>query len=89
MITEVIKREKEMEFMSEEISASGINEADDSRTSRKRGRPRVANKKKQYTLTMRPDMYEQAREEADRRGISFSALIANALVEYMDRDSDK
>lgn len=52
---------------------------------KRRGRPRVENKKKQYTLTMRPDMYEQAREEADRRGISFSALIANALVEYMDK----
>jgi hypothetical protein len=34
---------------------------------------------------MRPDMYIQAREEADRRGISFSALIANALVEYLDK----
>lgn len=52
---------------------------------KRRGRPKVANKKKQYTLTMRPDMYEQAREEADRRGISFSALIANALVEYLDK----
>lgn len=51
---------------------------------KRRGRPRVANKKKQYTLTMRPDMYTQACEEAERRGISFSALIANALVEYMD-----
>ena len=58
---------------------------------KRRGRPRVANKKKQYTLTMRPDMYSQACEEAERRGISFSALIANALVEYMDHrgiDSD-
>ncbi|MGN0240691.1 MAG: hypothetical protein ACI4CS_03300 [Candidatus Weimeria sp.] len=54
-------------------------------SSKRRGRPRVANKKKQYTLTMRPDMYMQAREEADRRGISFSALIANALVEYLDK----
>jgi hypothetical protein len=52
---------------------------------RGRGRPRVANKKKQYTLTMRPDMYSVAQQEAERRGISFSALIANALVEYLDR----
>ncbi|MBQ1599015.1 MAG: hypothetical protein IIT72_07265 [Lachnospiraceae bacterium] len=52
---------------------------------RGRGRPRVANKKKQYTLTMRPDMYFEAQQEAERRGISFSALIANALVEYLDR----
>lgn len=56
--------------------------------SRHRGRPRVANKKKQYTLTMRPDIYKQACEEADRRGISFSALIANALTEYLDKNSD-
>lgn len=56
---------------------------------RRRGRPRVANKKKQYTLTMRPDMYAQACEEADRRGISFSALVANALVEYMDNSGEE
>lgn len=58
----------------------------ESSETKRRGRPRVANKKKQYTLTMRPDMYAQAREEADRRGISFSALIANALIEFLGKD---
>lgn len=50
-----------------------------------RGRPRVARKKKQYTLTMRPDLYERAKAEADRRGISFSSLVSDAFVEYMAR----
>lgn len=50
---------------------------------RRRGRPKVDNKKKQYTLTMRPDMYAQAQDEAAKRGISFSALVANALMEYL------
>lgn len=53
--------------------------------SARRGRPRVENKKKQYTLTMKPDVHDRACEEADKRGISFSALISNALVEYMDK----
>lgn len=53
-----------------------------------RGRPRVAQKKKQYTLTMRPDMYEKARAEAERRGLSFSALVSDAFTEYMKRFGD-
>ena len=51
---------------------------------RKRGRPPVAVKKKQYTLTMRPDMYEYATQAARERGISFSALVAMAVSEYLD-----
>lgn len=66
------------------MDTSDVNEQ---AQTKRRGRPRVKNKKKQYTLTMKPDMYTQACEEADRRGISFSALIANALVEYMDRSA--
>lgn len=50
-----------------------------------RGRPKVATPKKQYTLTMRPDMYERAKAEAERRGLSFSALVADAFTEYMQR----
>ncbi len=50
---------------------------------RKRGRPPVAMKKKQYTLTMRPDMYEKATAVAQERGISFSALVAMAMGEYI------
>jgi predicted HicB family RNase H-like nuclease len=74
-------------FSQKEVTIMDEYQADvqDPSAAKRRGRPRVANKKKQYTLTMRPDMYEQAREEADRRGISFSALIANALVEYLDK----
>lgn len=53
-----------------------------------RGRPKVAQKKKQYTLTMRPDLYKKAKEEAERRGISFSALVSDAFIEYMSRFGD-
>ncbi len=52
---------------------------------RKRGRPPVAVKKKQYTLTMRPDMYEYATQAARERGISFSALVAMALTDYLSK----
>ena len=50
-----------------------------------RGRPKVAIPKKQYTLTMRPDMYERAKKEAERRGPSFSQLVSDALNEYLER----
>ncbi|MCI7469720.1 MAG: hypothetical protein PUG68_06585 [Lachnospiraceae bacterium] len=70
--------------MEEKMDNSDIQEQT---APRRRGRPRVKNKKKQYTLTMRPDMYSLACDEAERRGISFSALIANALTEYMDRNA--
>lgn len=53
-----------------------------------RGRPKVATPKKQYTLTMRPDMYEAAKAEAERRGMSFSALVAVAFTEYMERNGE-
>lgn len=51
------------------------------------GRPKVAVKKKQYTLTLKPELYQKSREEANRRGISFSALVAIALEDYIKNHS--
>ncbi|MCR5452773.1 MAG: hypothetical protein K6F00_09120 [Lachnospiraceae bacterium] len=53
--------------------------------SKKRGRPPVAVKKRQYTLTLHPELYEFATAEAQKRGISFSALVTMALKEYLDQ----
>lgn len=39
-----------------------------------RGRPKVAIPKKQYTLTMRPDMYERAKKEAREGDSPFHSL---------------
>lgn len=52
---------------------------------KKRGRPTVANKKQQYTLTMNPDLYEVLSELAKANYKSFSQLVTDACVEYMKK----
>lgn len=51
----------------------------------KRGRPKVSNKKKQYTLTMNPDLYTQLSELAKENYKSFSQLVTDACIEYMKK----
>ncbi|MDD6429085.1 hypothetical protein [Candidatus Weimeria sp. HCP3S3_B5] len=48
-----------------------------------RGRLRVVTPKKQYTLTMRPDMYDRAKKAAEEKGTSFSGLVSDAVVYYL------
>lgn len=42
-------------------------------------------KKKQYTLTMHPDLYETLKKLADSQYKSFSQLIADACIEYIKK----
>lgn len=42
-------------------------------------------KKKQYTLTMHPDLYETLKQLADSQYKSFSQLIADACIEYIKK----
>lgn len=51
----------------------------------KRGRPKVSNKKKQYTLTMNPDLYNQLSELAKENYKSFSQLVTDACIEYIKK----
>jgi hypothetical protein len=51
----------------------------------KRGRPKVSNKKKQYTLTMNPDLYKTLSELAKENYKSFSQLVTDACIEYMKK----
>lgn len=51
----------------------------------KPGRPRISNKKKQYTLTMNPDLYETLSELAKENYKSFSQLVTDACIEYMKK----
>lgn len=53
---------------------------------KKMGRPTVANKKKQYSLTMRPDLYELLMEKAKEKQTSFSQLITEAALDYLNRN---
>lgn len=62
-----------------------IRKDEKKQASGKRGRPRVKNKKKQYTLTLTPDLYEEAFERAEELGISFSALTSMAIQEYLKK----
>lgn len=52
----------------------------------KGGRPKKENKKKQYTLTMDPDLYEKLKTEADQRHTSFSQLITTVMLEYLENN---
>ena len=54
-------------------------------TKRGPGRPKVNTKKKQYTVTLKPELYEEAVQKAEKMGISFSALVTNALNEYLNK----
>ncbi len=65
------------------IKASPWIEKPSREEKRKRGRPPVAVKKKQYTLTLHPEVYEIATTEAQKRGISFSALVTLAIKKYL------
>lgn len=51
----------------------------------KRGRPKVSNKKKQYTLTMNPDLYETLQALAKENYKSFSQLVTDACIEYIKK----
>lgn len=51
----------------------------------KRGRPKVSNKKKQYTLTMNPDLYKTLSELAKENYKSFSQLVTDACIEYIKK----
>lgn len=54
-------------------------------TKRRPGRPKVTTKKKQYTVTLKKELYDEAMLAAERMGISFSALATNALNEYLNK----
>ena len=51
----------------------------------KRGRPKVSNKKKQYTLTMNPDLYKTLSELAKENYKSFSQLVTDACIENIKK----
>jgi hypothetical protein len=50
----------------------------------KPGRPRKPNKRQQYTLTMDPKLYGSLKKYAENHQLSFSQLITNAAIEYID-----
>lgn len=54
-------------------------------TTGKKGRPRVKQKKKQYSLTLNPDLYDETFEKADELGISFSALVTMAIKDFLNK----
>lgn len=57
-----------------------------SKEKNKGGRPKSEVKKKQYTLTMDPDLYDTLKKEAKARHISFSYLITEAALEYLSQN---
>ena len=76
-----IKDEK-AEDMSGEIQTDTKNAVED--TIKKRGRKKLENreKKKRYSLTILPSIYEKAQEKAEKEGKTISELVSKFLLKY-------
>ncbi|EHI54584.1 hypothetical protein HMPREF9333_02273 [Johnsonella ignava ATCC 51276] len=68
--------------MSEEIQTDTKNAVED--TIKRRGRKKLENreKKKRYSLTILPSIYEKAQEKAEKEGKTISELVSNFLLKY-------
>ena len=53
------------------------------KTKAKKGRPLVAERRKQYTITLKPSLYEKTREAIEESGLSFSVFIEKAIEEKL------
>lgn len=54
----------------------------------KGGRPKKENKKQQFSITMDPELYKKVKEYAETKRTSFSQLMVNAVLEYMEHDNE-
>lgn len=54
----------------------------------KGGRPKKENKKKQYSLTMDPFLYKEVMEFANKKRTSFSQIMTNAILDYMEQNNE-
>ncbi len=52
---------------------------------KKKGRPAKKNKKKSYTITMDPTLYNTLQRMADDRLTSFSQLVTDVMIEYLEK----
>lgn len=52
----------------------------------KGGRPKLEKKKKQYTLTMDPDLYIALKDKAAEKQTSFSQLVTNVMLDFLEND---
>lgn len=52
----------------------------------KGGRPKLEKKKKQYTLTMDPDLYIALKDKAAEKQTSFSQLVTNVMLNFLEND---
>lgn len=68
--------------MSEEIQTDIKNAVED--TIKRRGRKKLENreKKKRYSLTILPSIYEKAQEKAEKEGKTISELVSKFLLKY-------
>ena len=68
--------------MSEEIQTDTKNAVED--TIKRRGRKKLENreKKKRYSLTILPSIYEKAQEKAEKEGKTISELVSKFLLKY-------
>lgn len=79
-------KETEKAAVEESESKNNVEDTEPSKEEEKKpGRPKVSNKKKQYTLTMNPDLYKTLSELAKENYKSFSQLVTDACIEYIKK----
>lgn len=79
-------KETEKAAVEETESKNNVEDTEPSKEEEKKpGRPKVSNKKKQYTLTMNPDLYKTLSALAKENYKSFSQLVTDACIEYMKK----
>ena len=95
MVKKSFKEKKPRDVLDERATEETVEETeskkDDTQNTeppkeeKKPGRPKVSNKKKQYTLTMNPDLYKTLSKLAKENYKSFSQLVTDACIEYMKK----
>jgi LysM repeat protein len=79
-------KETEKAAVEDTESKNNVEDTEPSKEEEKKpGRPKVSNKKKQYTLTMNPDLYKTLSALAKENYKSFSQLVTDACIEYMKK----
>lgn len=76
---------QEQEAVKEEIKEEQAQpEQATTQEPKKRGRKKLENreKKKRYSFTILPSVYEKAQEKAEAEGKTLSELVSNFLVKY-------
>jgi hypothetical protein len=82
---ETIKKAEEAE---KNTSSAITSPPQPTKAKNKGGRPKSEVKKKQYTLTMDPALYDALKKKAKEKNKSFSSLVNDVMIDYLNKNSN-